>query len=75
MDKKVLETLEECIANLANDEDDADFRDDFCCECDSCEAEELSRLYEKEIDEYRTTIEVLSAIIADLRTQLSLVSD
>lgn len=75
MDKKVLETLEECIANLANDEDDTDFRDDSCCECDSFYVDELPRLYEKEIDEYRTTIEVLSAIIADLREQLSLVTD
>lgn len=71
MDKKVLETLEECIANLANDEDDTD----SCCDCESCDFEELASLYEKELDDYRATIEVLSTIIAELRTQLSLTDD
>lgn len=75
MDKKVLETLEECIANLANDADDTDFQDDFCCGCDSCATWDMARFYEKEIDDYRATIEVLSTIIAELRTQLSLTDD
>lgn len=74
MDKKMKEAVEKCINDFIDDLH-VDAPDGFPDECESCDLIEAFDACENRIRGYRTTIETLSLIIADLRAKLDMIGE